>query len=329
MSLELDLATGLLYLLVFPGFAFLFAYGLTAEFLDRKLYARLQNRVGPPPLQPLADFLKLLSKESVVPENATARIYNAAPLTGLAGVFTAMLYIPVWTEQAAFAFEGDLVVVLFFLSLPSFSLFFGGWYSGNVFSRIGTTRTITQLFGYEIPFFLAAFAPAVAAGSLSTSEITTFIGANPWYVAVLLPAFAIALLSLQAKLERIPFDIPEAETELATGTLVEYSGRKLALFRLTKDVELVVGAALLSALFLGGPYPAGAIEGTVGIAAGVVIFLAKTLAVIALLTVLKAVVARLRIEQMVGVFYRVLVPVTLAQIAVVLLVGLYTEGLIP
>jgi len=329
VSLELDLATGLLYLLVFPGFAFLFVYGLTAEYLDRKLYARLQNRVGPPVVQPLADFIKLLAKESAVPEDATARIYNAAPWTGLAGVLTAMVYVPVWSEQAAFAFEGDLVVVLFLLSLPSFSLFFGGWYSGNVFSQIGTTRTITQLFGYEIPFFLAAFAPAVAAGSLSTSEITAFVGANPWYVAVLLPALAIALLSLQAKLERIPFDIPEAETELATGTLVEYSGRKLALFRLTKDVELVVGAALLSALFLGGPAPAGALEGAAGLAAGVVVFLGKTLAVIALLTVLKAVVARLRIEQMVDVFYRVLVPVALAQIALVLAVGLYTNGVIP
>jgi len=328
MSLELDLATGLLALLVFPGFAFLFAYGLAAEYVDRKLYARLQNRVGPPPLQPLADFLKLLAKESAVPTEATARIYNAAPLTGLAGVFTAMLYIPVWSEQAAFAFEGDLVVVLFLLSLPSFSLFFGGWYSGNVFSRIGTTRTITQLFGYEIPFFLAAFAPAVAAGTLETSAIATFVAANPWYVLVLLPAFAIALLTLQAKLERIPFDIPEAETELATGTLVEYSGRKLALFRLTKDVELVVGAALLSALFLGGPYPVGAIEGAFGIALGLAVFLMKTLAVIALLTVLKAVVARLRIEQMVDVFYRWLVPVTLVEIGLVLLVGLVREGLI-
>lgn len=328
MSLELDVATGLLYLLVFPGFVFLFAYGLTAEYLDRKLYARLQHRIGPPPLQPLADFLKLLAKESAVPAEATARIYNAAPLTGLAGVFTAMLYIPVWGEQAAFAFEGDLVIVLFLLSLPSFSLFFGGWYSGNVFSRIGTTRTITQLFGYEIPFFLAAFAPAVAAGTLEISGIVAFVGANSWYIPVLLPAFAVAMLSLQAKLERIPFDIPEAETELATGTLVEYSGRKLALFRLTKDVELVVGAALLSALFLGGPYPVGTVDGMVGITLSIVVFLVKTLAVIALLTVLKAVVARLRIEQMVDVFYRVLVPVALVEIGLVLVVGLFAEGLL-
>ncbi|MFB6150963.1 MAG: complex I subunit 1 family protein [Haloarculaceae archaeon] len=328
MSLELDVATGLFYLLVFPGFAFLFAYALALEYVDRKLYARLQNRVGPRPLQPLADFLKLLAKESVVPEDATARIYNAAPLTGLAGVLTAVLYVPIWSEQAAFAFEGDLVVVLFLLSLPSFSLFFGGWYSGNVFSRIGTTRTITQLFGYEIPFFLACFAPAVAAGSLETSAVVAFLGANPWYVVVLLPAFAVALLSLQAKLERIPFDSPEAETELATGTLVEYSGRKLALFRLTKDVELVVGAALLSALFLGGPFPVGGVGGPAGAALGSVVFLAKTLAVVFLLAVLKAVVARLRIEQVVDVFYRVLVPVALAQVGLVVLVGLYTEGLL-
>ncbi|MFW5917867.1 MAG: complex I subunit 1/NuoH family protein [Haloferacaceae archaeon] len=328
MSLEMDLAAGLLYLLVFPGFAFLFSYALAAEYVDRKLYARLQNRVGPPPLQPLADFLKLLAKESAVPENATARIYKAAPLTGLAGVLTAMLYIPVWSETATMSFEGDLVVVLFLLSLPSFSLFFGGWYSGNVFSQVGTTRTITQLFGYEIPFFLAAFAPAVAAGSLELSSVVAFVGANPLHMLVFLPAFAIGLLSLQAKLERIPFDAPEAESELATGALAEYSGRKLALFRLTKDVELVVGAALLSALFLGGPYPVGSIEGIAGAGLGMAVFLAKTLAIVAVLAILRGVLARLRIEQVLDVFYRWLVPIGLLQIGLVLAVGLYAEGLL-
>ncbi|CCQ34134.1 Membrane bound hydrogenase subunit mbhM protein [Halorhabdus tiamatea SARL4B] len=328
MSLEIDLATGLLYLLVFPGFAFLFTYALAAEYVDRKLYARVQNRVGPPPLQPLADFLKLLAKESAVPEDATARIYKAAPLTGLAGVLTAMLYIPVWSETAAMSFEGDLVVVLFLLSLPSFSLFFGGWYSGNVFSQVGTTRTITQLFGYEIPFFLACFAPAVAAGTLELSGIVAFVGSNPLHMLVFLPAFVVGLLSLQAKLERIPFDAPEAESELATGALVEYSGRKLALFHLTKDVELVVGAALLSALFLGGPYPVGSVEGVAGAALGIAVFLVKTLAIVAVLSILRGVLARLRIEQVLSVFYRWLVPIGLAQIGIVLAVGLYAEGLL-
>ena len=328
MSFGLDVATGLFYLLVFPGFAFLFTYALAVEYVDRKLYARLQNRVGPRVIQPLADFLKLLTKESAVPANARERIYRVAPIFGLAGVLTSILYVPVWGEQAAMAFEGDLVVVLVLMSIPSFALFFGGWYSGNVFSKIGTTRTMTQLFGYEIPFFLACFAPAVAAESMEISTITAFMGANPEYMLLVLPGFAVGGLSLQAKLERVPFDSPEAGTEIATGTLAEYSGRKLALFHLTKDIELVVGTGLLSALFFGGPYPFGSVEGTAGIAIGIVTFLVKTLAIVAVLTILRAIVARLRIEQVIEVFYRVLVPVALAQIAFVLLYGLYTTGMI-
>lgn len=330
MSLAVELGQSLFYVLVFPGFAFLFGYALVAEYADRKLYARLQNRVGPPAVQPAADFLKLLSKESIVPEDAEETIFEAAPIVALAGVLTPILYVPVWSAEAVFAFQGDLIVVLFLLTIPSFALIFGGWHSRNAFGQVGTVRTLTQLFGYEIPFFLACLAPAVAAGTWSVSGIASFVGTRPLYIPVFAIGFAVALLSLQAKLERIPFDVPEAETELVTGPLVEYSGRKLALFRLTKDVELVVGAALLSALFLGGPYPAGAIAvagSTAGAILGFGVFLVKTLAIVFVLTVLRAVLARLRIEQLVSVFYLWLVPLALIQLAVVGVVG--TAEVIP
>jgi len=336
MSIAADLGESLFYMLVFPGFVFLFGYAFVAEYADRKLYARLQNRVGPPLVQPFADFVKLLSKESIVPENAEETIFEAAPIVALAGVLTPILYVPVWSAEAALAFQGDLVVVLFLLTIPSFALIFGGWHSRNAFGQIGTVRTLTQLFGYEIPFFLACLAPAVAAGTWSISGIASFVASSPLYIPVFAVGFVVALLSLQAKLERIPFDVPEAETELVTGALVEYSGRKLALFRLTKNIELVVGAALLSALFLGGPYPAGAIAGaagtagTVGIAGailGFAVFLVKTLVIVFALTILRAVLARFRIEQVVSVFYLWLVPLALAQLALVLVVG--TAEVIP
>jgi len=311
----MSVAMDLVYLLVFPGFLFLFAAGMFVEYLDRKLYATIQNRVGPPIVQPFADFLKLLSKESIVPEAADRDVFVVAPLFGMAGVLTAILYVPVWAEEAVFAFQGDLVVVLFLLSVPSFALFFGGWHSRNRFSDVGTLRTLTQLFGYEVPFFLACLAPAMAAGTWEISGVMGTLVETPIALVLLLPGFFVGLLSLQAKLERVPFDVPEAETEIAGGSLVEYSGRKLALFKLTKDMELVVGAGFLSALFLGGPHPLVGVAGPIG---GFVAFALKVLFVVVLLTVLKSAFARLRIEQAVGVFYRWAVGIAIVQMLIVI-----------
>jgi len=312
---------GAFALLVFPGLAFAVGYGLFAEFFDRKLTARLQNRVGPGPTQPIADYIKLFSTESIVPEDATSSVFRVAPLVALAAVLTAILYVPTYATSAAAAFEGDLVVVLALLAVPSVALVFGGWHSGNAFSRIGTHRTLTQLFGYEVPFFLACLAPAIAAESWSISAVTQFVAANPLTIVIFVPGLIVALAGLQAKLERVPFDIPKAKTELAGGATVEYSGRKLAALELTKDVEFVVGAALIAALFLGGPFPATVLAGPAAIAAGVAVFVVKTLAVVATLSVLAAVVARLRIEQMVRVHLTWLLGLAIGQIVIVIALG--------
>ncbi|MFB6162951.1 MAG: complex I subunit 1 family protein [Halococcoides sp.] len=331
------IAEGAFAILIFPGLAFAVGYGLFAEFLDRKVTARLQNRVGPGPTQPIADYLKLFANESIVPEDATGSVFRIAPLVAFAAVLTAILYVPTYASTAAAAFEGDLVVVLALLAVPSVALVFGGWHSGNAFSRIGTHRTLTQLFGYEVPFFLACLAPAIAAGSWSISGVTAYVGSHPLYIVALVPGLVVALTGLQAKLERVPFDIPKAKTELAGGPTVEYSGRKLAFLELTKDVEFVVGAALIAALFLGGPAPAGAIATLVGgstttaaaatIAAGLAVFLVKTLAVVATLSVAAAVVARLRIEQMVRLNLTWLLGLAICQIAIA--IALATFEVIP
>lgn len=319
----MNITTNLIALFVFPGLLFLFVSGLFVEYVDRKLYAKIQNRIGPPIVQPFADFIKLLSKESIVPEAADRAVYSVAPLFGFAGVLTAILYIPIWGEQATIAFQGDLVVVLFLLSIPSFALFFGGWHSRNRFSDVGALRTMTQLFGYEVPFFLACLAPAVVAGSWEVSAVMQSIGTEPITLGILLPGFFVGLLSLQAKLERVPFDAPEAKTEIADGSLVEYSGRKLALFKLTKDMELVVGAAFLTALFLGGPYP---LIGSIGAIGGFVMFAVKILLVVILLTVLRAAFARLRIEQVVTVFYKWIAGLAILQMVIIIAAAGFNLG---
>ena len=123
------LAGVLFHILIFPGFLFLATAALLAEYVDRKLCARLQNRVGPPWFQPWADFIKLLAKENLVPELADRPMFAATPLVALTSVVTALMYIPIWKPTALFAFKGDAIVVLYLLSIPTVAFFLGGWYS--------------------------------------------------------------------------------------------------------------------------------------------------------------------------------------------------------
>ncbi len=296
-------------IVVFPGLLFLGALALAGEWVDRKLYARLQNRIGPPWFHPLADLLKLFSKESVVPEAADRPLFSLAPLFALASAATAFLSIPLFGLRGVYSVRGDLIVVLYLLMIPTLTLFLGGWYSRSLFSTLGAMRALTQLFAYEVPLFASVLAPALLAGSWTLSEITAFYAAHRWWWAVNLPGFAVALVALLGKLERTPFDIPEAETEIVAGCLTEYSGRFLGFYRLAIDMEMVAGASLLAALFL----PFGlALPPVLSFA----LYLAKLVLVIALLTLLRTLFARLRIDQMVSFCFRYLAPAAFAQVLV-------------
>ena len=218
----------ILYLLIYPGLLFLFVYSTFCEWFDRKAYARLQNRMGPTHtgrfglLQPIADFFKLMSKEDVVPEAADKRLFSVLPVVGLAVVCTAGLLLPVWnfdlTAPGWTSFAGDLIVILYLLSLPTLVLFLAAWSSTNIFSTIGGARVLTMLFGYEVPLFLAVLSPAILANSWRLAEIAAFYQAKPVLILPNLLGFLIAVIAVQAKLERTPFDIPHAETEIVGGT---------------------------------------------------------------------------------------------------------------
>jgi NADH-quinone oxidoreductase subunit H len=311
----------LIYLLIFPGFLFLFAFSLFSEYLDRKIYARMQRRVGPPFFQPFADMVKLAAKEDIVPEKAEGFMFTAAPIVGLAAVFAAFLYLPIVATTGLHSFNGDLIVVLYLLTIPTLALFLGGWYSGNVFGQKGGMRVASLLFSYEIPFFLALLTPSLVEGSWKLADIVSFEVSHPLALLVSLLGFVIGVISLQGKLERLPFDIPEAETEIVAGPLVEYSGRRLALLRLARDVEMVVGAGLIAVVFLGGPLPL-LIKEPVYLSwmFGAVMFLLKTLFVIFLLILIKSAVARIRTDQMISFAYKWLIPLTLVQIFIAIMV---------
>jgi len=311
----------LLYLIVYPGIIFLFAYSTFCEWFDRKVYARFQNRMGPTHtgrfglLQPIADFVKLLAKEDVVPDAADKRLFSVLPVVGLAVVATAGLLLPVWNFDLASpgltSFSGDIIVVLYLLSLPTLILFLAAWSSTNLFSTIGGARVLTMLFGYEVPLFLAVLSPAILANSWRLAEIAAFYQQKPLLLLTNLLGFVVAVIAVQAKLERTPFDIPHAETEIVGGTFTEYSGKKLALFRLTFDIEMVVSSGLLAAVFLGG-FPGGAIIGFIH-------FVVKTLFVISLLSLLRALTSRIRIDQVVSFAWKYLAPLAVLQLLVTIL----------
>jgi NADH-quinone oxidoreductase subunit H len=304
-------------ILVFPGLLFLMLFGFAAEYVDRKLYARLQNRVGPPWFQPLADFIKLAGKQDVIPDKADPLIFRSMPLLALGATVTAVFYIPLWSTEALVAFPGDVVVVLYLLTIPTLTFFLAGWYSDSPYALLGAVRAIAQFFAYEAPLFLAILAPALLADSWSLSEIAAFYASRPLLAVVNGLAFVIALVALLAKLEKGPFDIPEAETEIVAGTFTEYSGRLLAIFRMAINVEMVVGAALIAAVFL----PFGLHWGPI---LGFVLFLLKVLFVVCLLAVLRTVLARLRVDQMINFCWKVVAPLAFAQ----LLVDLVAKGLL-
>jgi NADH-quinone oxidoreductase subunit H len=303
-------------ILVFPGALFLSVFALFAEFVDRKLYARLQNRVGPPWFQPFADFIKLLGKEEIIPCHANRRMFSLAPLFAFTAAITAFIYIPLWREEPLFSFGGDLIVVLYLLTIPTLAFFIGGWYSTSLFARIGSVRSITQLFAYEVPLFMSILSSALLANSWSLREITEFYGHHPAYCLFNIIGFGVSLVALLAKLEKTPFDIPEAETEVVAGSLTEYSGRLLAVLRLTLDIETIVCASLLAAVFL----PFGLQVGPIGF----IIYLAKVFLVVAILSLLRTVFARLRLDQLVDFCWKYLVPLTLFQ----LLLNIILKGIL-
>ncbi|MBN2452910.1 MAG: NADH-quinone oxidoreductase subunit H [Candidatus Omnitrophica bacterium] len=305
--------TDLFHIVIFPGFLFLCASGMTAEYIDRKLYARLQNRMGPPWFQPFADFMKLVSKEDIVPDEANPSMFRAMPIFALTASITAIFYIPLWHVNALYHFNGDLIVTIYLLTIPTLTYFLGGWYSTSLYSKIGAVRSLTQLFAYEVPLLMCILAPALLANTWSLSEMAAFYTNHKWYWAFNMIGFVVSIIALLGKLEKVPFDIPEAETEIVAGTFTEYSGRLLAIFRLSLNIEAITGASLIAAVYL----PFGLELPT---AAGFAVYLAKLLFIIAIMSLSRTVFARFRMDQMVEFCWKYVSPFAFLQILICLII---------
>jgi NADH-quinone oxidoreductase subunit H len=294
----------LINLLFFPGGLFLIVLALAYEYADRKLIARFENRIGPRWFQTVADIVKLLVKEEITPATAHPVLFGVLPVVAMSGALTAALYVPLLGFRPALSFPGDLVVTLYLLSLLTMSIGIAGWNSTSRFTMVGATRALTQLFSYEAPFMLALLGPAVVARSWQISEIVA-TNKGAWILLTQPFGFLVALIGLMGKLELPPFDAPEAETEIVSGALTEYSGRGLAFFHLGRDIELLVGLTLISAFYLGG-------------LANPVHFVLKTFALLFVTAGLQSLFARLRIDQTVGLWWRAGAVLALVQLLILI-----------
>lgn len=304
---------GLLFLLIFPGLAFQVVCGLTFEWIDRKLLARFQRRVGPPWYQPLADLIKLFSKEDLLPLGAYDFVEVLLPLLSLSAVLTAGLYIPI-AGFTPFSFEGDLIVIQFLMSVPTLAYYLAGIASVGIYSFLGGGRSLLQFFSYEVPLLITISGPAVMAGSWSVAQISqTQLDMGPFIIFQPL-GFILAVIGLIGKLKRDPLDIPSASSEVVGGSLTEFSGAKLGFWYLTMNVQAVVGIFLLVNLYMGwsnvaSPWAAWAI------------FLVECLLMVLILSGTSAIYARLRIDQLAGLGWKILVPLALLQLGFVILMG--------
>jgi len=304
---------------------------MLCDWIERKIKARMQNRMGPAYtgpagiLQPMADLIKLLAKEDIVPYTARTLLYKIAPLISFSMFMLTLLIIPIDGAEIipGFSFEGDLILILSMMLIANFFLFFAGWSSNNPFSTIGSTRILTQIVGYDIPMFIFALTPAFLTGSLSISTIVNaqripFILLIPW-------AFILFVITLQAELEKDPFDIPHAETEIVAGYETEYTGRRLAFMKMSKDLQMLLGVALVVELFLGGAYGPAIVFGSSSLW-NTLWFTLKVLFIIVLMEYLTCIFARLRIDQVVIFNWKTLLPLSLISLVASVLIKMVMVG---
>lgn len=300
-------------LLLFPGLGFQVVCGLAFEWIDRKLLARFQRRVGPPWFQPLADLIKLFSKEDLLPEGAHDLIETLLPLLSMSAVLTAGLYIPI-AGYTSFSFEGDLIVIQFLMSVPTLAYYLAGIASVGIYSVLGGGRSILQFFAYEVPLLITISGPAVMAGSWSVAEISRAQATMGPFVIFQPLGLILAIIGLIGKLKRDPLDIPSASSEVVGGSLTEFSGTKLGLWYLVMNVQAVVGIFLLVNLYLGWSNFSLPLV-------GIGVFILLCLILVAILSATSAIFARLRIDQLAGLGWKILVPLSLLQLGFVILMG--------
>jgi NADH-quinone oxidoreductase subunit H len=286
--------------------------------LERKFAARMQSRIGPYRvgphglLQPIADALKLMMKEDIVPDAADKRVYNLAPIVFLIPCMLIFATIPFAPGLGV----ADLNIgILFFLAVSSMEivgLFMAGWGSNNKYALLSAMRAVNQIISYDLPFIFSALVPVMLAGSLRLSDIAA-AQSGLWFVfypVIGQLAFVFFVVSTLAAENRVPFDILEAESELVAGFRVEYSGMKFAIIQLGEYAHIIGSSFLGALLFLGawaGPGPEWL---------GPIWFVLKAMVMFLLVTWIRWSFVRIRVDQILALSWKLLLPASLLLLVI-------------
>lgn len=326
----------ILLMITVPGIIFIVVMALFIDWLDRKVYARGQNRKGPPFLQPLYDVVKLTAKESIIPKGVSKFWMTALPISFFATAVTGALMIPIAVFHdgvvAGFtSFPFDIFFVLFILLSYGLMIYFMGIVTKNPFAQTGSTRSLLQVLSFEIPLGFSLLVPILIVGGDNAADFTlskvsanlfSAIGNQSWWLIIgLIIAFAVSIIVMMAELEEFPFDSPTAHTELADGWLVEYGGWRYALIHLGERIGAFFIGGLIVTLFLGGPYVGIVVEGVALMGfLNLIFFTLKLIAVIAIMSFLRTLVSRIRIDQTVRLAWKIILPITI--LALMLTIGI-------
>ncbi len=279
--------------------------GLLYKGLDRILTAKMQKRVGPPFFQPFFDVEKLMVKENIVPQGSLKWLFNLMPVIALSVPILILLYLPLAGAEPILSGYGDLILIVYLFIFPGLALVLGGFSANSPYAGIGAQREMVNMLSYEFPLAITVISLAwlQSCSGIASPFSLTVISNNPVWGLVgplgsigLLLLFLILLAVMAGELHRVPFDASKAESEIAGGSLAEYSGRNLALFYLADAVKTIAFASLLIALFLPWNFPSPVLN--------ILFFLVKLFIVIFFSSILtKTVMARLRISQIVGAYW--------------------------
>ena len=310
-------------------FVFLSVMVLALTWVERKALARIQMRMGPMrvgfhgTLQPMADALKLVLKEDILPSWADRRVYWLAPLVVFIPALLLWVAIPVGRDLVLSNLELGLFYIVAFSVLSVMGLLMAGWGSANKYAMLGGLRAAGQLVSYEIPFIMALLGVAMLDQSLNLQVIVDGQGSFAHILVQPLGLFIFLTAGL-AELGRTPFDIHHAESEVVGGPFVEYSGAHWAVFFLAEYINTFTIAALTALLFLGGwRWPDMPLDGAAHSALSVVWFLAKVYAVILVIFWIRGTYPRLRIDQLMAFGWKLLVPLSFVNIVVTGIVLFY------
>ena len=301
---------------VLAGFVLL--VDIMLVWIERKIVARFQDRLGPNRvgpfgiIQPIADVIKLLIKEDILPVGADKFIFNIAPIIALATVLLLWAVIPFAPTILGADINVAVLYVVAIGSVGTLGIIMAGWASNNKYALLGAFRTVAQMIAYEVPMMIALLVPVLLARSMGMQTIVT--AQSTWYIFIVPLAAIILFISSLAELGRTPFDISEAESEIVAGYHIEYTGMKFGLFYAGELLHALTVSALIATLFLGGWR--GPFVDQVPILGAVYLFI-KAFLVYYVIMWVRYSFPRIRIDQMLGFNWKFLTPLALLLLIVV------------